>query len=247
VKPVEFVLNTAYSRTLGVSPFEVLFGVHPRLPLRALLESPHSFTVLDSQGEVSAEAEFQALWSGDEPLEYSQRVSEVISSLYPKVRDIQTKLFQTELAEAHKKAKGKVDFAMGEYVLIISPSIRSSLEFCWTGPHLVVGSESETMFLTKNLVDDSVSRTHVSRMFPYLAEDLPDDELRGRAAFPALLCEKVLQHRQENGNHLFFCKWFGVPLKDPRDPDAWFTWPECRFCPPVRKFCQDNRIKPRLH
>jgi len=141
VKPVEFVLNTAYSRTLGLSPFEVLYGVHPRLPLRAVLESPHSFAVSNAQGEGSAEADFQALWSGDEPLEYSQRVLDVTSSLYPRIREIQTNLFKRELAEAQKKAKGKVDFVIGDYVLIAAPSVRSSLEFHWTGPFLVTGVE----------------------------------------------------------------------------------------------------------
>lgn len=251
VKPTEFILNTSYSRTLGVSPFEVLFGVRPRLPLRVILDMPTVF--VDSsveQGEDSVSPDSNVslnIWEGGEPLVYSHYVLDVTSKLYPKIRDLQTKIYEEEVKLAKRNARGKTDFKTGDFVLIASPTTSSSLEFHWTGPAQVVGLESESMFLLKSIVDDTSSRVHVSRMFPYIAGELPDKDLQGMAAFPKLLCEEVLDHRLVDQQHYFFCKWQGVPLKDPREPDAWLSWAECRFCPLVREFCTRHGIRPRLH
>jgi len=247
VKPVEFVLNTSYSRTLGTSPFEVIHGFRPRLPIRAVLQLPTEFLPSSTAGEED-DSETSRLWNGDDPIEFSQNLLSISSLLFSKVRDIQKKLYDEELRAALRARRGKSTFEDNEYVLVAFPQT-SSLEYRWMGPYQIVGKEYPTMYKVKSLVEgnDEVSRVPASRLFAYNVGNLSVTEIKNLAAFPKLICEKVLEHRESNGVLYFFAKWGGVPLQDSRDSDSWLSWAECRFCPPIRKYCQDHGIRPRLH
>ena len=59
------------------------------------------------------------------------------------------------------------------------------------------------------------------------------------------VAETVLDHRFVDGTLEFFVKWVGHPLADKTDPDSWFTYYECRFCPPVRTDIAEHNLSPK--
>jgi len=186
------------------------------------------------------------IWASDDPIEYSGKLLEISAKLFPRIQQLQKKLYIEELEAAKKRERGKTDFSAGDYVLIAVPN-PASLDFHWSGPGEIVAPESESMYKVRSLVDKQVSRIHVSRLFPYNSGDLPKKDLQGLAAYRKLLCETVFEHRLVEGQLYFFCKWLGQPLQERSNPDSWLSWKECRFCPPVRDYCLANNLHPRLH
>jgi len=66
-----FYFEYELHRTLGLSPFEVLFGVRPQLPLRVVLDSSLTFVEpADKRGEEEIASDLRDL-EGCEPLIYT--------------------------------------------------------------------------------------------------------------------------------------------------------------------------------
>jgi hypothetical protein len=109
LKAVEFAPNTGYSRTLGTSPWQVVHGYPPRLPLHSALGSDPALPA-------------------DDPLDLSVVLSARFLSVADEIRNIQQKIYESDLAHYSKAQKGRVDFDDGDLVLCASLALRSSFQ-----------------------------------------------------------------------------------------------------------------------
>jgi transposase InsO family protein len=103
VKAVEFALNTAFSRTLGTSPWAIIHGYPPRLPLHAALDTD------------------PAVPAADDPLNLSAALATRFLAIADVVRNIQKDLYEKDLLAYARAQKGRYDFNIGDFVLVKFP------------------------------------------------------------------------------------------------------------------------------
>jgi len=225
LKPTQFVLNSGYNRAIGTTPFEVLFGYTPRLPLHAALHQ-------------------RLPRMASEPLVFSRSISARLSALRDDVRAIQAHVHQQQLAEYRRHATGKVDFNPGDLVIVFYPRA-NKLRLQWRGPFIVVAREGATNIYHIRALGEGgrEQRVAADRLKSFDPGSLTPDELLAESLKQGdFLAEDLLQHRVFQNKHYFLIKWIGIPAPDPDDPEAWMELRECRDCPVVRKFCKDNHI-----
>jgi len=224
VKTVEFILNTSYSRSLGTSPFAVIHATIPRTPLLADLLPIQS--------------------RRNDPLSHSQSIVSAFATIKANVLRIQSNLFDKSYHDYAKHAHGRTAFSPGEFVLIHFPR-KSKLHLEWQGPFLVVGKDVGSIYIVETIHDHYRMRIPASRLHVFLTGSLTHDQLIAESnKQDEFVAESVIDHRFSNGNLEFFIKWIGLPLANKDDPESWFSFAECRFCPPVRDYMSRHNLCP---
>jgi transposase InsO family protein len=227
VAPTAFALNAAPSRSLGTSPFQVLHGFPPRLPVHA---------ALDASVYLPSDA--------DDPLAFSQHLISASAEIFERVRQQQESLYQESLRAARAHAKGQVDFEPGTYVLVFFPRERK-LDLQWRGPYLVIDRDpvGPYVYQCQSLVDSSVSRIHANRLHVFWPGDLSPEELRAEAArLDEFFVEAVYEHRVDDDGMLRFrVKWLGY---DYDEADAWVSHPNCRHAPAIQAYMREHAVRP---
>ena len=223
--PVAFAINSAPSRSLGTSPFEVLHGFRPRLPVQAALGVNHSI-----------------LSDADDPLGFSQTLISTLSAIQAKVVLLQEKLYQEQLSAIRKKAHGQTDFEIGSYVLVRYPR-QNKLEPEWRGPFIVLRRDEigPFIYIISNLNNDTTQRIHANRLHVFWPGSLTEAELKAEAAgIDEFLIEKVFEHKTLKKVLLFRVKWLGF---DYDESDAWVSFSNCRFAPEIKKYMHEHHLR----
>ena len=227
VRPAAFALNTSYSRVLGTSPFSVVHGFSPRLPINNALDVPPAGT-RDK--------------AGSDPLEFSQRLITTAAALFANVRDIQAKLFKDNLDAVRKRSRGQTNFKIGDHVLIHFPRSEKIL-LDWRGPFQVVERENEVTYHVIDIVTKELLRVHVNRMHIFYPGNLTPEQLAAESArCEEFYIEAVRGHEVRDGEVWFLVKWLGYPEYPASDPEAWVRLEDSRFAPEIRKYRRKHHL-----
>lgn len=225
LKPTQFALNTAYSRALGTSPFEVVHGFAPHFPLDAALRTGKS--------------------SDLEPASFGRDTAKKFLKIVKEVRSKHAKIHEEHLKQASKQKKN-LQFTTGDYVLIQFPR-KGKLEIDWKGPYVIVGEDEEAynVFHCRSLVDEVVERIHLSRLHPFISGDLTPPQISAEATpDKEYLIEKVLDHVVMPSKELrFYVVWLGFKNQGRDSADQWVSLPNCHCSPAVKKYIKDNHLE----
>ena len=147
VRPAAFAINTSTSRVLGVSPFAVVHGFSPRLPINHALDVDPKGTTQDDPDELA----------------FSQKLITTAAAIYERVRAIQTNIYEKDLANLRKKSMGQTEFKIGDHVLVRYPR-SDKLQLEWRGPFQITERENEIINQVSDLISKEHFRAHVNRL-----------------------------------------------------------------------------------
>ena len=150
LRPVGLALNTASSVALGTSPWRVTLTYEPALPLTRALE-----------GEQGDEARQET-----EPIEFESTDLAETLKMFENIRGIQKEMHKKYMVECRKRAKGKTEYELRQYVLVWYPRT-ANFEECWRGPYLVAEKEGENIYIIEDLLTHEKMRMHVNRMHDF--------------------------------------------------------------------------------
>ena len=227
---IAFAINSTYSRVLGTTPFEVIHGHLPRLPLHSQL-----------QGALFRRREEEE--EGLEPISVAQRLVSMTVVLVERVREIQRKAFEAARAKFIAHAHGKSDFAAGDLVLVRYPQ-QDKLDVPWRGPFQVVSKEPHLTYMVKLFGTEEAQRVHVNRMHVFYPGKWSDEELKAEAVpTQEYYIEQVYSHELVPGRGLrFHVKWLGYPEYPLDEPDAWSWLEDCRHTPQVKAYMKTHHL-----
>jgi hypothetical protein len=224
VRPAAFAINTAVSRTLGVSPFTIVHGFAPRLPIhQALNVTPQRAPLVDADAD-------------DEPYSFSQHLITTTAAMFAQVRDIQKRIYEKDLAAVRQHAHGQTDYKDGDHVLVFFPR-PDKLGVEWRGPFQVTHRENRIIYVVADLVTKDSFRVHVNRMHLFHPGNLTPEQLAAESAREDEYYIEAVHDHEHRGKELWFrVKWLGYPEYAPDDPDAWVCLADCRHAPAIKDY-----------
>ena len=201
LRPTTFALNTAFSRALGTSPFKVIHGFAPRLPIQHALGLA-SNPPCDS-----------------DPLAFADSLVSSAATIFSSVEQIQQQLYHSSLACYAHLAKGRTEYKVGEHVLVRFPHAEKlSLE--WQGPFQIMDHDatSTLIYIIADLANQRRFHAHMNRLHIFYPGNLSEEQLLAETAdLDEYFIEKVLSHERRNGILWFHVIWAGYPdYGDPR-------------------------------
>jgi len=227
VRPAAFAMNTAYSRAIGTTPFHVMHGFPPRLPLHHALGVPNA--------EPS-----------DDPVDFADKLVVRAQEIRAAVTAAHAKL-ELETLDRYRSTCRKPPrrYQPGDYVLVRRGRPEKLLPE-WAGPELVV-KEDDTIpdhrvYVVRSLLSGEESRAHVDIMAPFRVGALTQDQLRFHATgHDEYLIDSVLAHEVRDKELWFQDVWTGYPLAAD-DPESWVHHADCRFAPAVRDYIAAHNL-----
>lgn len=223
--PVEFAMNTAVSRSTGLTPFEIVHGCRARLTLHVAAGLP---------GNRVAEV------SDEDPIGFAKESQRYITQLCAQAAATEQKVYADALKRIKRKAPPKDAYTIGDYVLIAKKRV-DKLGRKWKGPAQVTAVEGPYIFVIKNLLTNSESRIHANRLRRFVVGSLSQAELEELAlAENEELVDGVLDHRvRVDGKPELLCQVRGTKLP------YWKPLADCRFAPRVKEYCVAHGIDRR--
>jgi len=220
----QLALNTAVNRTTGVSPFKALFGFDCRSPVTSALGL--------NLAPVSEPVERAALLSSTD---LRARINQAQHAADIRAQQL-----------AHRRAHGRTEFDIGEYVLLFNDSPANKLERRWVGPYIVDSKATNLTYNVSSLIDDSVHKVHINRMHPFDAGDLTSAQLHSQARrVDEYDITSVLGHRRDPaGNLQLQVTWEGYDNYDPSDDRAWCPHELCARQGPVIEYLREHNLTP---
>jgi len=222
LRAAQWALNSAYSRTLGCSPFFVVYGCNPRLCIH------------DALGIAAAEK-----GEGGEPLTIAeQRVAQALDFEH-KVAEHHAKVYQENCRAARRDSRGQVDFNPSDFVLLWFPRAHK-LDVEWHGPYVIVRRLDHLLYIVADLESGAESTVHVNRLHRFWPGTLTQDQLRAEAAKRGeYYVERVLRVVTDHTGEIWFrVYWLGYPHNSDSDDGAFVKYPDCRFDRTIRAFIE---------
>ena len=149
-----FAIRSAPSETLGISPFELIFGHRVRGPLEVIRETweddRKSGNIMETLAEMRAN--LYKAW-------------EVAKTNEVKAQGISKKKFD-------KKAKSR-HFAIGDFVLILLPKEGSSLQYKFSGPFKILDKRGDVNYLIEGRGKSKARWVHVNLLKKYNVRPSP--------------------------------------------------------------------------
>ena len=228
---VAFVINTAYSRVLGASPYFVVRGTHPRLPLHQAMQREPSEVLLT------------------DPIDWGIALTPMVGKIQEEIRALQRKQYLSMVASFRKKSKGQTDFPDGSYVLIWMDR-NNKLDVNWQGPFQVLNHVEgrQGVYEVRNLANGEVLKAHVNRMHVLHPGRLNESDLRKEVArYDEYLIESVLGHREVEvmgyKSLEFHVKYEGYCQQDIMDSDSWLLYKDCADNPKIKEYIEVNKLQ----
>jgi hypothetical protein len=194
---VEDAINTSVNRSIGMSPFEAMFG----FPKRGKL----------------------AVFSGANPqlasggnLDQHQALIHAMRALVKTRSDRATAINAAYFNAAHDR----VTFDIGSYVLVYFPTPASKLEPHYQGPYRVLSKRDDNHYRVKDIDSLREFDAHVSRLVPFdMSRTTERDEILAHRTADHWVVESVLEHKfDDSGNLFLLIKWAdfeGDPTWEP--------------------------------
>jgi hypothetical protein len=224
---VQFAVNTAVSRSTGVSPCRALFGFTPSSPLSHALQQSDAPQL--------------------DPLEHV--ASFCRGDIQRRVADAEQKAFSETCRQFKRNAAGRTDFDIGDYVLLHDESA-AKLAGPWSGPFIVVDREANgVIYSLQSVADESdVRRVHVNRLFIFDTSGLTNEQLaRESLRVNEFVIDKVFEHDYASDGRLWFrVSWLGYPDYPPSSVDAWVAYDDSHWSPTVRAYVSDHSLPTKV-
>jgi hypothetical protein len=220
VPAASFAMNSAVSRSTGFSPFQVLYGINPRLPLdNELGRPPRSLPAVPLS----------------DPTAYAQHLVGHLAQLHERVQTVERQAYQRALEHIRKNQKDHATYNVGDFVLR-SCSRSDKLKLAWNGPFLVTQVESPNIYLIQNILTTETFRAHANSLHRFVVGNLTAEQLRFEALRPdESLIETVITHRLTKNSLQFHV------TRVNEDP-TWMQYSDCRFAPAVRDYMLKHNI-----
>jgi transposase InsO family protein len=220
---VQFIMNSSSSRAIGCSPFEALHGVKPRTVMS------------DALGLTATPV--------PEPLEQAALLAN--SKLRKTIADTEKRVHDEAVRRAAKRARGRVDFSPGDYVLVFSDCPRHKLDRRWDGPFLIDSKLTPVTYLVRSLVDDSTHRVHVNRLHHFDSTDLSPAQLHSEARHSEDFdIAQVIGHRvNDRGQLILHVVWDGYEDYGEDDERSWVPWSDCMHQQTVIDYIREHGLK----
>ncbi len=179
-----------------------------------------------------------------EPIEFESTDLAETLKMFENIRGIQKEMHKKYMVECRKRAKGKTEYELGQYVLVWYPRT-AKFEECWRGPYLVAEKEGENIYIIEDLLTHEKMRVHVNRMHDFWPGTLTAEELKAESAgVGEYIVEKVHDHhRGEDGELYFKLKLLGWPEYEEDDPEQWYSWANCHYSPVVREYMKAHSLQ----
>jgi hypothetical protein len=227
VNPAAFAINTAYSRVLGTTPFEVAHGFFPRLPIHSALGTSPNHEL------------------PEEPIEVAAHLVTATRALHERVVAVEAKVYEANRAEFLKKSKHRAIYDVGEHVLVRYPRTEKLLE-AWRGPFQITAKENENIYEVEDLNSHDRQRIHINRLHVFYPGNLTHAQLCAEAVHQEeYLVERVDTHQVVDGEHWFYVKWVGYDQKPIDEEDCWVRYAHCRYSPVVKDYIAAHKLTPR--
>jgi hypothetical protein len=170
---VQYALNTAYSRALGMSPFEVVYGRQPQSSLRAALEGERLGQAVADDDAIGDPAEFSL-----QQLKRAIEIAKLVEEERQKVHAQNAHLWA-------RKAQGQSTFEPGDPVMRrVQPKDKTQLR--WEGPFFIARRADGianayviTDICGKNEQTEATANLHI-----YDRGSLTDEQLEAEATKP---------------------------------------------------------------
>eukprot|EP00727_Mastigamoeba_balamuthi_P013520 m51a1_g8791 hypothetical protein (966) ;mRNA; r:227178-231004 len=125
------------------------------------------------------------------------RITIQAASLLPRVHKIQEALGKEIEATYRARAKGQINFAVSDYVLVHFEQ-KTKLGFSWKGPEIVVSRDHRLIYTTESLIDHVQLKVHVNRLHQFWPGTLSLEELTAEAVNEnEYLVEKIYTHKRQ--------------------------------------------------
>jgi hypothetical protein len=204
---LERVINSTYCESLRGSPYWARFGVHPRTPLAANVD-----TITDTFLETQLDS--RALTADDfnnilcEHHDRMQRVHE-------RVR-LSVCVAQAVTKQQWDQTHDLSSFKRGQEVLVLRPAPNRLLPH-FVGPYTITELSSDGNFVALTHFLDpeyNMPNVHVSRLLPFNGQRATKAELVDFQLEPgSYVVTKVLEHRQlEDRTYEFHLQWHGTSI-----------------------------------
>ena len=116
-----FAINTAWSRSTGSTPYELLFGRSPRIPSEVIYGHRIDVTV--------------------DKREYGLRLPGVLQEVYKRVQNVHAQ-YAKRMEEHYNRNRGCAQYAQGDMIKLYMPAFQPNLpqrmQIRWMGPYRVV-------------------------------------------------------------------------------------------------------------
>ena len=232
--PIMFAINTAWSRSRGVSPFEVCYGTKPRLLLHGVM--------FNQKIMATEEEEF----GNDGVFDLTMKKMSVLHRIWEMIREIQEREYNLRRKEWAERAVGCVDFEVGDFVLV-AVGRENKFDSIWHGPEQIISRDEEFPFIygVRNLETEHERRVHVNRLRLFVNPGWTTEVLKAEAAnINEFYIEQVMNHQVlPSGEVQFRVKWIGFPDEGDEAEDSWVRWANCSRCSAVKEYIKGKELK----
>jgi hypothetical protein len=199
---VQGVINHTPSRVLkGMAPVTVFTGLPAERPFRYIFDSERK----EFRSSRMTEQEITLLHEG---------VCLSLQDMHKKV--IQTKSLIREQTRKQRNQKNKVkkiNFGIGDFVLVSRATSQDKLSPRWTGPYEILDSVNEQVFVVRNLLDGTTAEVHAVRIMFYSDELLDvDSHIKDHLVYQNdsfMEVESISNDRVINGIRQVLVHWRG--------------------------------------
>ena len=197
VPVVQAVLNhSPLDRLAGLAPVEVFTGLERSHPIQSVLLDS-SLVAVPELKDVSESIQ-----------NHAKALQELLQSFH-----VQTEIARERRTRARREAQGrvKVDFALGDFVLVAATQ-PGKLQPFWQGPFRVVDTVSDWVYVVESLGTGRSKEVHCARIMLYAEKDLGvTANLRLAAEHDEVpLVDHFVAHRAgPAGNFEILVRWLG--------------------------------------
>jgi hypothetical protein len=192
IPTVETSINTARNRSIGMSPFEALFGFPMRSPLA-----------------VMTGANPQLAAGGD--LTQHRVLLQAVRALV----QVRSERAAAQAKAAYDAAHTIVNFNVNDRVLVYNPDRDNKLLSFWRGPYAVLSKLSDNEYRVQDIDSKREFNAHVTRMMPFDMSRTSDiEEIEAHADADRYIVESVLGHRHRDGRLELHIKWKYYPVEE---------------------------------
>jgi hypothetical protein len=225
----QFAMNTSVNRTTGMSPFVLIHGFPPRLPLHGDLG-----VLLDT----------------DTPVDLVKSLLARGAQLIHRAKEAENAAFQKARAAFLRQSRRKRSYDVGSYVLVHHDRRDErlpKLALEWRGPYEVASKVNDVIYTVRDLNTDAVHRVHIDRLHEFYPGSLTPEQLQREALhsdeFPV---DAVLDHRWRDGVLEFRIRYDGFEDYDPADDRAWSPYEGNETCVQIQEYLRAHAIDPAV-